>query len=134
MHGVFHFFIGLIVGLILYGLGVLNLGLFLIFVMYSFLIDIDHLFFFVWKKGLNFQEWIWLHKSLYRRKEAQPYLFHTIEWQVVLIVLSFLGEVFFVLFLSGLLHVFLDALVHYLYHRNFHWLRRWSWICVIMDK
>ena len=62
------------------------------------------------------------------RSKMQPglYIFHSPEFNVILLSLSFINEIALVIFSSNLIHIFLDVIEHYKYHKNFFWIKEWS--------
>ena len=89
--------------------------------------DIDHsLFFSVKYRTVSPKRWIKVGKGFQKKMQANLYIFHSPEFNAGLFILSLLHPAFLVLFVSNIVHIYLDALDHYRYHRNFHWVKRWS--------
>jgi hypothetical protein len=102
-------------------------GVVLIFILVGVLIDIDHpLLFTVKYKTLSPKKWIKIGKKLEKKMEANLYILHSPEFNVGLFVLSLFHPAFLVIFVSNMVHIYLDVLVHYRHHRNFLWMKRWS--------
>jgi len=93
----------------------------------GFLIDIDHLFLFIVKyKTCRIKRWIEIGNRLGDKQQAELYIFHSPEVNLVLAISSFFSQYLFWIFIGGLVHIALDIISHYSYHKNFLFLRQWS--------
>jgi len=104
-----------------------NLEYLLGFFLFGILIDIDHIFYFIWKhKTLRPRKW-W-QVALFYHKKSQPnfYIFHSPEFNFFLFLLSFFHHIFLILLLSNLIHIFLDIVNHYSRKGNLEIIRAWS--------
>ena len=91
------------------------------------LIDIDHLLFFMFKhKSINPKRWVLIGKKMRGKMQPGLYIFHSPEFNILLLSLSFFSEIVLIIFLSNLIHVILDIVEHYKYHGNFLWMKSWS--------
>ena len=93
----------------------------------GFLIDIDHLFYFFGKYGkLGLKKLV--KKWWEYGKNMRPgfYIFHSPEFTLLLMFLSFFNKIIFVMFLSQILHLILDIIPHYIVHGNFIFIKKWS--------
>lgn len=115
-----HVLVGLIFSILFYFiLNISLIGVLLIFLS-SFLIDTDHFFWYIYrKKSFNLKEsyfWFkekrkqWLQLSENQReKYKRPYLiFHSIEFWIILVLLSFLNKLFLFILLGIIIHIILD--------------------------
>jgi len=100
----YHFFVGLIISLILYPLYGLNV---LIIFFANLLIDIDHYILYIFKfKSLDV-----VRAHNYFFNEEKPFLlfFHTVEFLLVLLLLSFYSKLAFFVLIGALAHLLLDT-------------------------
>lgn len=114
-----------------------NSPVFLIFFVIwgGFFMDIDHILLFMTKyKLFTLKKWIKITKFLYKKRQAEFYIFHSPEFYIALIVLSFFHELFFWILLGSTIHLILDIFSHYHYHKNFRFLLIWSFIYQISKK
>ncbi len=102
--------------------------LLILFVIWGgLLMDIDHIVLFMTKyKLFTLKKWIEITRTLYKKRQAELYIFHSPEFHIVLIVLSFFHELFLWILLGSAIHIMLDILSHYHYHKNFRFLLVWS--------
>ena len=99
-----HFIITLILSIVLYPLFKLNV---LWFFLSGFLIDFDHYLYYVLKyKTLNFSK----AYSYYLKKQDELFLmiFHTIEFWILLLILSSFSMIFIFLLIGLLPHLTMD--------------------------
>ena len=102
-------------------------GSILIFIFVGIFIDIDHLLYFIFRyKIIKPREWLRIGKKLRVQMQARLYFFHSPEFNAILFFLSFFNHIALVILLSNIIHIFLDIIEHYRYHRNFSWMKRWS--------
>jgi hypothetical protein len=133
MNWLTHLFTNLIIAIPLKYLFNLELNLIIIFILWSILIDIDHIFLFIFKyKTLNLKK-IWkISKKLREKMQAELYLFHSPEFNIILLILSVFNKLALIIFISNLIHISLDTMEHYKAHRNFKWFKKWSIIYSII--
>ena len=128
-----HIILGILFSLIILAIfptiGVFNASL--IFLA-SVLIDFDHyLLYFMRTKKLNLKKayfyWLKEHTRFYKSNKAknvnraQPqFIFHGIEFVLILIILAFFFNFFFFILLGVLFHLFLDYLDLYLKNQSLH--------------
>lgn len=104
-----HIFFGLIFSLILYF--IFNMDLFnsLIVFLASVLIDFDH---YIWytnrKKDWNLKRAYKWNTYLERKHEKAMHIFHTIEFLILIFILSFFLRIFFYILIGILFHSILD--------------------------
>ncbi len=115
-----HILIALIFSLILLFIFDISSFNILIFILASFLIDVDHYFNYIWrkkdlslKKAYNFflrkkQKWKKLSYKKKNKLKIDILIFHGIEFLFVLAVLSFFYPIFFFVFLGVLIHLSMD--------------------------
>ncbi len=88
----------------------------LLVIVSSFLIDFDHFIYFAFKfKNLNiFKTYRFYNVELKKRSIDSTkkilLVFHTIEFLLLIIILSFFSKVFFILLLGIVLHYILDII------------------------
>lgn len=98
-----------------------------IFIFAGVAIDIDHLFYFLVKCGqINPAKWISIGKAMRKRMQSGLYIFHSPEFNLLLLATSFFSDIIFVIFISNTVHIILDTYEHYQYHKNFMWIKKWS--------
>jgi hypothetical protein len=98
-----------------------------IFIAWSVLMDIDHIFLFIFKyKTLSYKKMLEIRRDLTGKMQAELYIFHSPEINIILLILSFFNQLTLVIFLSNIVHISLDIIEHYRYHKNFKWVKRWS--------
>lgn len=100
---------------------------FIFMVVGGILIDIDHLLFLTFKhKTINPKKWILIGKKMRSKMQPGLYIFHSPEFNILLLLLSLFNEIAWVVFLSNFVHITLDIVEHYKYHGNFIWMKNWS--------
>lgn len=111
-------------------------GLFaVIFLLWSVLIDVDHLIYFAVKHhAVNISQWIKIGKVYRQAMQANLYIFHSPEINILWLLMSFVHPVFPVIFLSSILHLVVDMGEHYLYWRNWSWLKQWSMMYHLFNR
>lgn len=123
----------LIVGFIFAGFFyLLNLPFELICLFYfwtALLIDIDHIFYFIYKtRSINPKKIF--EKSMEYRKVMRPapYLFHTIEFNVILIVITLFSQELWLQMIAfgSLIHLLMDVYEHTKYYKSLLWIKNWS--------
>lgn len=130
MRPLIHIISGAIFILIIYflfpNLSILNLS---IVFLASFLIDIDHYIYFVYKKK-DFslknayywfsnceKKWRKLSYSEKLKYKIIPILFHGIEFLAILILLSYFNKIFYFVLFGSIFHIFIDY-VEIIYYRE----------------
>lgn len=106
-----HIFIGLIFSLILLYFFKLSITFIILVFLSSILIDVDHYLFYL-KKYKNFslkKAYFW-HKNLPRNHKPIMHIFHTIEFHIFVLALSFLFFPFFFVLIGMLFHSIIDLL------------------------
>ncbi len=105
------------------------------FILWGILIDIDHIFLFIFKyKTLSIQK-IWrISEKLRKKMEAKLYIFHSPEINIILLIISFFNKLALIIFLSNIIHITLDTIEHYKAHKNFKWFKEWSIIYALSKK
>lgn len=91
------------------------------------IIDVDHpILYFSKYNTLKIKDWVKIQKSLAKKLQAELYFFHSPEINLTLMILGVFYPFFLWIFLSSLIHITLDIISHYAYHKNFKFLRKWS--------
>ncbi|GEM_PF-3401594 len=100
----YHFFVGLIVSLALYPLYGLNV---LVIFFVNLLLDFDHYVVYIFK----FKSFDMIKAHNYFFNEEKPFLlfFHTVEFLLVLLLLSFYFKLAFFVLMGALAHLLLDS-------------------------
>jgi hypothetical protein len=98
------------------------------------LIDLDHPVYFILKyKTINLKKWLLIAKKMESKMEPGFYVFHSPEFNILLLIAAFFSKIALIIFFSNLIHITLDIIKHYKYHRNFLWMKRWSIICALIN-
>jgi len=129
MNLLLHPIANLIVGTILWKIDFIpSTELFLLFIFFSILIDLDHIIYFLIKHKTNLRNLI--KDMKYHRKNMEPelYFFHSPEFNLLLLILSFFNFIFLLFLISNILHISLDIIEHLVYHKNLLWIKKWSFI------
>ena len=115
-----HILFGIIFSLILYLFFQISLLNSLIVFLASILIDVDHYLSHAFKeKDLSLKRIYkssvkrrekWMNFSVKEKKEykLRPFIFHGIEFWIVILVLSFFHKIFLYIFLGIMIHMFFD--------------------------
>jgi len=99
----YHFFVGLIISLILYPLYGLNV---LIIFFANLLIDIDHYILYIFKfKSLDV---VRAHNYFFNEEKSFLLFFHTVEFLLVLLILSLSFKLVFFVLIGVVIHLLLD--------------------------
>jgi len=121
-----HIIIGAIISLILYLLTPITIIQTLIIFLSSFLIDIDHYFYYVFKeKDFSLkrayryfikikQKFKKITKAQIKKYKLPLIVFHGIEFYILIIMLSFFNSFFLFILFGILIHIFFDY-VEFLY-------------------
>ena len=95
-------------------------GLSILWVFFAgFLIDVDHYIYYVLKfKDLNLKKSYKYFADYIKKKHFKDvlFIFHTIEFFVLLIILSFYSKLMFLFLISTILHQILDLFDFYRYN------------------
>jgi hypothetical protein len=122
-----HFGVNLIIAVPLKYVFGWDSSLLIIFISAGVLIDFDHIFFLIIEyPKANIKAWVSKALEMRARMQANLYIFHSPEFNLLLLILSFFNHICLAIFLSNLIHTSLDAIEHYHYHKNFSWFKRWS--------
>lgn len=134
MNAFIHLLANLIIGLVLYVLRILpDRQLLAVFILFGILIDLDHILHSIVRhKTLLPRRWLQVMREYRLHMEPHLYVFHSVEFNVVLALASIFRPLLALLLLSNLIHITLDIMEHYLYHRNFDCVKRWSIILFLM--
>ena len=133
MSPIVHFLVSLLIAFFLFP----HYGWKVLFVFVSgVLVDIDHVFWYI----VNFKEFklVKMYKyflSITKNKNIAAFkrcffVFHTAEFFILMAVLSFFSEIFFVLFLGLSSHYLLDIIF---ISRRYYWCDGWLVVCPLND-
>jgi len=128
-----HVAIAVPIGLLLQPIVEFSLQELVLFVAAGILIDIDHLFYALATfRPLTLKNWV--NRSLYMRKKMIPgfYIFHAPEFIILLLLWSLFTRSSVAVVLGVILHVSLDVLEHWNYHKNFAFMSVWSYLAKIL--
>jgi len=94
----------------------------LLFSIGSIFIDIDHYIFYVFRcRRLSIKGMFEYHEKLFEQKDRIPYagicIFHTIDFFIIIGILSFYYHIFLYLLIGLLFHFVVDLI--YLYRNNY---------------
>ncbi|MEK6820300.1 MAG: hypothetical protein AABX71_01165 [Nanoarchaeota archaeon] len=123
-----HMIVGFIVVLILFLSGMSLIPCLIIFSS-SVLIDIDHYFFYVWKRrdfslknAYNYflrrmKKWFNMHYEERKKYKRMIVIFHGVEFMSLLILLSFIHQIFLFMLVGFFVHMIAD-LIEILYKKE----------------
>ncbi len=124
-----HIILGAVCSVLLYFIFHLTIIQSLVVFLASFLIDVDHYIFYVnKKKDFSLKNaYKWFHEySKSKNQKPMIVFFHTIEFLIIISVLSFYLHIFLFILIGMLFHSILD-IIDLGYHRVIH-LREFSFI------
>ncbi len=129
-----HLITNTVIGAIFYKIEFIkSLKIYLLFIVLGILIDLDHILFLIIKyKTLSPKKLIQAGNYYRQEMQANLYIFHSPEFNFILLILSFFNQIFFLLFLSNLIHILLDTIEHYRFHKNFKWFKEWSLVYLVI--
>ena len=112
----------------------LHIQYLILFILSSLLIDSDHLLLFTFKhKTLNPKKWWEIGMIYHNKSQTNFYIFHSPEFNILLIILSFYHYFFLVILLSNLIHLTLDVINHYKKQKSFRVFKEWSIINALIQ-
>ncbi|MBN1501927.1 hypothetical protein JW930_00145 [Candidatus Woesearchaeota archaeon] len=103
-----------------------NFDFFLLF-LGGWLIDIDHvLYHLITEKNLSKKEFRKIHTYLHKFNIPRFYLFHTIEFLLLLLFINryYLNISYFIV--GYVSHLVLDSIGYIMYYKNLKWIRHWT--------
>jgi len=108
-----HIIINLATGFLLFKFSFIpSIPLLALFILFTIIIDIDHIPYFLIKyKKQNLKQIIKIWKNHYKKKLPGFYIFHSPEFNTLILVLSFFNHIILLLFISNLIHITLDLAV-----------------------
>ena len=127
MFWIYHITLGIIISILLYPVYGANV---LIIFISNLLIDADHYLWYIFRmKSLNLFKAFKFYKNRTLRLKYRNILhvFHTIEFLILIIVLSFYFEIFFLILIGIVIHLILD-IIDLLMIRQCIDLRVWSFL------
>ncbi|MFH1072591.1 MAG: hypothetical protein V1743_04140 [Nanoarchaeota archaeon] len=126
MHLLITFIIG---GLFLLLLDIFSWKSMLVMLIATIAIDLDHLFFYLgsFVKQPRSLRYVWVDgMGHYRDKKQQLFIFHTLEFVLVLFYFSRQDFTAFLVFFSALVHLLTDQLTYYFYHKDLGMMVQWT--------
>jgi len=133
-----HLLVNSIVGLVLLWTGAISSWkLYALFVALGVLIDLDHLLFVaVEHRTLSPKKWIRAMRRDYERMQARLSVFHSPEFNLLLVVLAVFNAfdgVARLALLSNVLHLAMDVIAQYSASRSFDCIAAWSITRAVRD-
>jgi hypothetical protein len=119
-HGIINFIVA-------YALGFTPAQIFIV-VLAGTLIDIDHLLYYIGKRPSLLKTPFRLYKITVRHwrwYQARLFFFHTIEFNLFILVLSIFSPVFLYISLGMIIHLLADVYDYLIHLRSFVWLKHW---------
>lgn len=134
MNLLIHLISNIFVGIVLYLTGIVNsIALILIFISFTVIIDIDHILYFLVKcKSFSVKKMIRVLKDYHEKIRPNLYVFHSLEFNLIVMLLSFFNGIFLLLLLSNVIHISLDVIEYYNHHRNLKCIKNWSIINIFI--
>lgn len=120
MHTITHLIINTTVGLLL-GFAPENA---LLLGFFGIIIDLDHFVYYLWK-GKSFRDLYRAGSRHWLEYKPRFFVFHTLEFNILLFFLGYLHPVFFLLALAFAIHVFCDGYDYFLHIWDRKWLSHW---------
>jgi len=133
MNIIFHFLINIIIAILLK----LNPIEILLVGLGGVLIDIDHIFYIVFKEKIySIKKAIKFHKREFKLMKPHFFFFHFIEIIILLLAISYFTNWYaFLIFFGFLLHWLADALKYIYFYRSFFpWIKYYSLIAYLIKK
>jgi len=127
MNWLAHILTNLIIGGYLYNSKLITLTLLIFFITLSIFIDIDQLLYFLIKyRKNNLSQIIKIWKKHYKNNIPGFYIFHSPEFNLILLVIAFFNPLVALIFLSNIIHISLDIIQHVRKYKNLNWIKEWS--------
>lgn len=129
-----HILLGAIFSILIYFLFHITIFQAILIFLASFLIDFDHYLFSIKRtNSLNLKKAYYWHKSIPKNHKPIMHIFHTIEFMIVVAILSFFFNLFLYILIGMLFHSILD-IISMIYNKNFN-CREFSFIRYLLkDK
>lgn len=122
----YHLIPNIIIALLLFYFNfVTSIPLLTIFILFSILIDIDHFFYFTIKYH-NIKEIKKQWKYHYDNKIPGFFIFHSPEFNLLLLIFSFLYPILFLMLISNLIHMSLDVPSQNTKSKYIFFVKEWS--------
>ena len=122
-----HFLVNII--LVIIGKIVFNIeeNLLIFFVIVGGAIDVDHpLYTMIKHKTFSSKKIVKIEQAAWGKMQARMYVFHSPEFNTLLIIFSFFSVYSLVFLTSNVIHLSLDAIKHHSLHKNLEGLKNWS--------
>ncbi|MFH1400621.1 MAG: hypothetical protein ABIH41_03815 [Nanoarchaeota archaeon] len=111
----------------LHWLGMLSWQNMLILLIWTVLIDVDHIFYFLFtKEPKTMRSFVSHMKDNYTTKTQRMYLFHTLEFNLLLLWFGFTYPVLHLVLLGALTHIPADQVLYMKHHRNVWYLSKYT--------
>jgi len=127
MHIIYHLIINFIIGIVLlyFFPNKFTWIAVMIIVLSGVLIDLDHVVYYTINGGDSHLDFV--------NNNPHFYFFHTIEFIILIIVLSFFSRNVFFIMIGSLSHLLAD-IMRYIVENNYAWLKYWSVIYYFLIK
>lgn len=114
-----HLIIGILLSILLFGIGFRFSDILILFLS-SIFIDLDHIQMIVVCKAYTVDKIVQLNNQIYEEYKSHPntaylnviYIFHTIEFNVVLFIFGFTNHIILLIFLGFIFHIICDIIHH----------------------
>lgn len=125
MNWLIHPIPNIILGMILYNLGFITTPeMLVLFISFSILIDIDHFLYYSIKyRNKSLKQIIEIRNYNYIKKQPSFFIFHSPEFNILILILSFFNHYALLLLISNIMHISLDIPVQ---NNKFKCLKNWS--------
>ena len=106
-----HIILGAIFSVLIYFIFQITLFQASLILFASIFIDVDHYVFYVSrKKNFNLKKAYYWHKGLPKNHKTIMHIFHTLEFMILILILSFFWNGFFFIFIGMVFHSALDLI------------------------
>lgn len=123
-HWIMTFVVG---GISLLALDAFSWGAMWIMLIVTTVIDFDHAVqYLVTQRNLDFKKGYRYYMRQFKTKKQRFYIFHTLEFHLVLFYLSFQSWTMFLIFFSAIMHLLADQLNYYFHHKALKDVQLWT--------
>ena len=130
-----HIIINTSIALFLHFLGYFSASDAYMFIAGGIVFDIDHLFYFLFaERTLSIKRMMAVGRQLLSTLTPKLYVFHTIEFFLIFLVVGYMFSPLTPLFLGFSLHLLLDIYNYVSHGKKFSWAPYWSLIYMTMKK
>lgn len=136
MNLVRHFLLSFIMTVLLFSIiGGFTPLKFAIIILFSLLIDIDHLFYDLPEKRDSLREILMYWWEMADKYKGRFYLFHTVDTMVILFLLYlYVNPIFLYIFIGFFFHIIQDSITNTLSTRSLLWLKNYSIFTYVISR